>query len=135
MGNVPDGARAQRRAHGGSLHHSRARGRRQRPAAGRGDARRRSAHRHRHLGDFRRENRSSYFSLYGYASGIDVLRFYGFGNETEATEGQEFYRVHATQYLLHPALRVPFGGKWQLSFGPALKTPRTTRTRTNSSTP
>jgi hypothetical protein len=74
-----------------------------------------------YLGDFRRENRSSYFSLYGYASGIEVLRFYGFGNETEATEGQEFYRVHATQYLLYPALRVPFGGKWQLSVGPALK--------------
>ena len=74
-----------------------------------------------YLGDFRRENRGSYFSLYGYASGMEVLRFYGFGNETEATEGQEFYRVHATQYLLYPAFRVPFGGKWQLSFGPALK--------------
>jgi hypothetical protein len=74
-----------------------------------------------YLGDFRRENRRSYFSLYGYASGIDVLRFYGFGNETEAPESQDFYRVHATQFVVHPALRIPFAGKWQLSVGPALK--------------
>ena len=38
-----------------------------------------------YLGEFRRENRASYFGLYGFASGVEVLRFYGFGNETEAT--------------------------------------------------
>jgi hypothetical protein len=74
-----------------------------------------------YLGDFRRENRGSYFSLHGYASGIEVLRFYGFGNETEAPESQDFSKVHATQYVVYPALRVPFAGKWQLSVGPALK--------------
>ena len=74
-----------------------------------------------YLGDFRRENRGSYFSLHGYASGIEVLRFYGFGNETEAPESQDFSKVHATQYVVYPALRVPFAGKWQLSIGPALK--------------
>ena len=34
---------------------------------------------------FRRENRHSYFGLYAYASGVEVLRFYGFGNETDAS--------------------------------------------------
>ena len=57
-----------------------------------------------YLGDFRRENRRSYFSLYGYASGIDVLRFYGFGNETEAAVSQGFYRV-----ARHAVRRAPSG--------------------------
>ena len=74
-----------------------------------------------YLGDFRRENRGSYLSLYAYASSIEVLRFYGFGNETQAPEGQEFYRAYAKEYVLYPALRVPFAGRALLSIGPALK--------------
>ena len=74
-----------------------------------------------YLGNFHRENRRTYFSLYGYASGIDVLRFYGFGNETEASQDTDYYKVHATQYVAYPAIRVPFATRWQLSVGPVLK--------------
>ena len=72
-------------------------------------------------GDFRRENSRSSFNLHGYASSVEVLRFYGFGNETEATEGQKHYRVHANQYLLYPSFRFGFGGGGELHVGPALK--------------
>jgi hemolysin activation/secretion protein len=73
------------------------------------------------MGDFRRENRSSWFSLGAYASSVEVLRFYGFGNETEASESQKYYRVHANQYVLHPAFHFALGRRGQLSVGPALK--------------
>ena len=74
-----------------------------------------------YLGNFHRENRGTYFSLYGYASGIDVLRFYGFGNETEAPQDNDYAKVHATQYVAYPAIRIPFATRWQLSVGPVLK--------------
>lgn len=75
-----------------------------------------------YLGEFHRENRDSYFSLYAYASGVEVLRFYGLGNETTSTAGDEdFYKVEANQFLLHPAFRLPLGKKGLLSFGPAAK--------------
>src|SRR5881227_2046446 len=38
------------------------------------------------------------------ASGIDVLRFYGFGNETRDTSSSDFYKVKQQQYLVAPAL-------------------------------
>ncbi|HET7294503.1 MAG TPA: BamA/TamA family outer membrane protein [Vicinamibacteria bacterium] len=72
-------------------------------------------------GDFRRENSGASFSLRAYASTVEVLRFYGFGNETGSPEAEDFYRVHANQYLLYPALRFRFGRGGELSVGPALK--------------
>src|SRR2546429_519314 len=38
------------------------------------------------------------------ASGIEVVRFYGFGNETAALKVADYYRVHQTQYLIAPSL-------------------------------
>ena len=74
------------------------------------------------LGAFRRENRGSFFGLAAYTSGVEVLRFYGFGNETEATAGpEEYYKVNANQILLYPAFNVPFGSKGLFSLGPAAK--------------
>jgi Omp85 superfamily domain len=72
-------------------------------------------------GDFRRENSRSSFNVHAYASSVEVLRFYGFGNETEATQGQKYYRVHANQFLLYPSLRFGFGKGGELHVGPALK--------------
>jgi hypothetical protein len=72
-------------------------------------------------GDFRRENSRSSFGVQAYASSVEVLRFYGFGNETEATEGQKYYRVHANQYLLYPSFRLDFGAGGAVRVGPALK--------------
>jgi outer membrane protein assembly factor BamA len=74
-----------------------------------------------YTGEFRRENRGSSFGLYAYASGVEVLRFYGFGNETEAPGDQDFYKVNAQQYVVYPTFRVPFGRRGLVTIGPALK--------------
>jgi hypothetical protein len=44
--------------------------------------------------------------LFARASNIEVVRFYGFGNQTTATaESSDFYRSHQRQYLIQPAFR------------------------------
>src|SRR3989454_6901926 len=55
------------------------------------------------------------------ASGIDVLRFYGFGNETPTTGSNNFYKVKQQQYLVAPALEFPLARAAKLSIGPVLK--------------
>jgi hypothetical protein len=74
-----------------------------------------------YFGEFHRTNRASYVGLAGYASGVEVLRFYGLGNETTAPEDQDFNKVNANQFLLYPSFNVPFSGKGLLTLGPALK--------------
>ena len=73
-------------------------------------------------GDFRRENSRSSFSVHAYASAVEVLRFYGFGNETEAPEGQDYYqrsRQRSTSCI--PPSAFAFGSGGELHVGPALK--------------
>jgi len=55
------------------------------------------------------------------ASGIDVLRFYGFGNETLDTGSTDFYKVKQQQYLIAPALQFAFSPTAALSIGPVYK--------------
>jgi len=75
-----------------------------------------------YLGVFHRENRRSLFGLYAYASGVEVLRFYGYGNDIEApAEDQDFYKVNARQFMLHPTFAVPLGNRGVFTIGPALK--------------
>jgi hypothetical protein len=56
-------------------------------------------------------------------SGIDILRFHGFGNEIQllGPNDDEFYRVHHTQYSLDPTLVLPLGPRAELAVGPTLK--------------
>jgi hypothetical protein len=42
-------------------------------------------------------------------SGINILRFYGFGNETEVEDDEEFYEVQQQEALLAPSLEWTFG--------------------------
>jgi hypothetical protein len=74
-----------------------------------------------YAGVYNRENRASSFGMYAYASGVEVLRFYGFGNDTASSENDDFNKVNANQFVIHPAFRVPFGERGLLSIGPALK--------------
>ena len=55
------------------------------------------------------------------ASGIDVLRFHGFGNEVSADGPNEFYRVDQVDLTLVPSLSLPVGGNAEVSFGPRLR--------------
>ena len=75
-----------------------------------------------YLGEFKRENSRSYYSLYTHVSSVDVLRFFGLGNETQATNSdQNYYKVSATQYVLYPTFKVPFAKRGLFTIGPALK--------------
>ncbi len=55
------------------------------------------------------------------ASGIDVLRFHGFGNEISADEPDEFYRVEQLDLTLVPSVEFPVGPGAEVSFGPRLR--------------
>jgi hypothetical protein len=72
-------------------------------------------------GDFRRVNSRVRTSLFLRASGIEVVRFFGFGNETPRIDDEEFYRVPQQQYLVRPAVIFPVGAFGSLSLGPTLK--------------
>ncbi len=75
-----------------------------------------------YAGEFHGENRETFLGLFAFASGVEVLRFYGFGNDTLAgSEDQDFFKVNANQFVLHPTFKVPFGEKGLLSLGPAAK--------------
>jgi hypothetical protein len=72
-------------------------------------------------GEFRHSNRDLVSSLSARASGIDVLRFYGFGNETSSAGPDSFFRVKQQQYTVFPALSFGLGGPVRLSLGPTVK--------------
>src|SRR5207247_1249340 len=55
------------------------------------------------------------------ASGIDVLRFYGLGNETPNSGSQDFYKVKPQQYLVAPALEFTLSSAAKLSVSPVFK--------------
>jgi hypothetical protein len=75
-----------------------------------------------YTGEFHRENRASYFGLYAFASGVEVLRFYGFGNETQAAaDDQNYYKANSGQLLLYPSFHLPFGKRGTFTIGPAMK--------------
>jgi hypothetical protein len=63
--------------------------------------------------------------LYARASGIEVVRYHGQGNESVLEQDDEFYRVRQQQYLLIPAVVFPFGRHAEVGFGPSLEFIRT----------
>ncbi len=69
-------------------------------------------------GEFRPENSRSLAVLRLRASGIDVLRFHGLGNETSITDSRTFYRVTQQQYGVELSLVEPLGRHGEFSIGP-----------------
>jgi surface antigen Omp85-like protein len=65
------------------------------------------------------------------ASGIDVVRFYGLGNETLDTGSTRFHKVPQQQYLIAPTVTWPVSAATHVSLGLVLKdaesTPDSTR--------
>ena len=76
-------------------------------------------------GDFYRVNSRVYTSLLLRASGIEVIRFFGFGNETPRAGDDQFYRVPQQQYQITPSLALPVGTSGRLTLGPTLKYAKT----------
>jgi hypothetical protein len=72
-------------------------------------------------GDFRRVNSRVRTNLLLRASGIEVVRFFGFGNETPRIDSDFFYRVPQEQYLIQPSVVFPVGHRATLSVGPTVK--------------
>lgn len=61
-----------------------------------------SAFRGEYRGEFGRANRTSRFGIHARASGLDLIRFYGFGNETRSEGPEEFFEVLQKQFSLSP---------------------------------
>jgi hypothetical protein len=66
------------------------------------------------------ENSRTRTRLLARASGIDVLRFHGFGNEVPAGGDDEFFRVEQVDLTLAPSLAIPIG-RAELSAGPLFR--------------
>jgi|tagenome__1003787_1003787.scaffolds.fasta_scaffold20977171_3 hypothetical protein len=79
--------------------------------------------------EFHPENTSLFWQVHARASGVEVLRYYGQGNDTPNNGNTDFNRVNQHLYALEPAFVVPFGRKVQVSIGPLL---RFSRTRDNA---
>jgi hypothetical protein len=73
------------------------------------------------LGEFHRVNSRVRTALLLRGSGIELVRFFGFGNETPRVEADFFYRVPQQQYLVAPSLVLPVGSRGSLAVGPLLK--------------
>ncbi len=70
-------------------------------------------------GDFRRENARSYLAVHALVSGIEVLHYFGPGNDTSLRgERSSFFNVNQQHYRLEPELVVPLTPRLEASFGP-----------------
>lgn len=72
-------------------------------------------------GKFRRINSTLYSSLTASFSGIEILNYYGFGNETPSDMPADFYKVKQNQFHLFPALHWKLSSIWEFFIGPELK--------------
>jgi hypothetical protein len=81
--------------------------------------------------ELRQSNSRRYATLLARASGIEVIRFYGLGNETTADAPDEFFEVSHSQFRLVPSYVLPLGPRGILSLGAVAQY---SSTKDNSST-
>jgi len=72
-------------------------------------------------GEFRRVDSGVRWGVRAYWSGLEVLRYYGFGNETTAEQDDDFYKVRQRQVVFVPSLTWPLVGSLDLTLAPALQ--------------
>jgi Omp85 superfamily domain len=72
-------------------------------------------------GNFRRENSRTAFDLMLRASGIDVISFHGFGNETPDPGSNSFYRITQDAFAAAPAVSFGLTQQTTLEVGPFLR--------------
>ncbi len=80
-----------------------------------------AAYRAELMGEFGSGGPPVILTLHVRASGLDVLRFYGFGNATVDTGSTDFHKVKQQQYLVAPALKFALSPTADLSVGPVFK--------------
>lgn len=76
-------------------------------------------------GEFRRSNSPLFTSVFARASGIEILRFYGFGNETSSAGPDQSFKVKQDQFVLEPSVGVFLTRRLTLSLGPRVKYAKT----------
>ena len=72
-------------------------------------------------GEFHRANSRALLGITAHYSGLEVLRYYGFGNETKAAGDDDFNKVRQREIVFAPTLTVPVGGPVDLTLAPALQ--------------
>ena len=72
-------------------------------------------------GEFRRANSRARTGLLLRASGIEIVRFHGYGNETVLTGTDAFYRVPQKQFLAAPSISLPLVGELMLRLMPTIE--------------
>ncbi|UCF41421.1 MAG: hypothetical protein JSW43_03565, partial [Gemmatimonadota bacterium] len=63
-------------------------------------------------------NSRVHLRTYALASGVETLRFFGLGNETELTQPDDYYRVSQRQVTVEQLLVLPLGRAAQFAIGP-----------------
>jgi surface antigen Omp85-like protein len=71
-------------------------------------------------GEFRRPLFPAILFVELRASGVELTRFYGTGNETDGSRPDSVYRVRQTQLLLGPRVAIPLAPRFRLTLGPLL---------------
>src|SRR5437868_12392092 len=71
-------------------------------------------------GEFRRPLLPAILFVELRASGLELVRFYGTGNETDGSRPDSVYRVRQTQLLLGPRVAIPVVPRLRLTLGPLL---------------
>jgi hypothetical protein len=72
-------------------------------------------------GRFRFEGSRAEAGIRAAASGFEIVRFYGFGNESRAPLAARNYRVNQDQFSLEPTLSLPLGNRASFSLGGIVK--------------
>lgn len=72
-------------------------------------------------GEFRRPLFPTILYVELRASGLELIRFYGVGNETDGSQPDSVYRVGQTQLLVGPRVAIPLAPRFRLTLGPVLK--------------
>ena len=72
-------------------------------------------------GEFRRPLLPAILFVELRASGLELVRFYGTGNETDGSRPDSVYRVRQTQLLLGPRVAIPLAPRFRLTLGPLLE--------------
>jgi hypothetical protein len=74
-----------------------------------------------YTGEFHLENSRNSLGLGLYGSGVEVLRFYGFGNETQKTVDDDFYKARSNQFLVYPTFTWSIKRSAKLILGPVAR--------------
>ncbi len=80
--------------------------------------------------DFRDVFRHVHPSVHAQLSEIEIVNFFGFGNDTPKPPSRDFFKLQQKQLLFAPALTFSNGGPFQFTIGPVVKRAIADTTRT-----